>query len=159
MTLKARDLMTTHVHTASPEDTIAKVARVLSENAISAMPVCDAQGHVVGLISEGDLMRPFAKSTEHRRSWWLARLAEGTDLSATFLEHVNPEQWRIGTLMNRDVVTATEATTLPALAELMMTHRVKRVPIVRDGILVGIVSRADIIRAVVTMPQDVPESA
>jgi CBS domain-containing protein len=151
---EAHALMTSNVLTVSPDDTVATIAGIFAAHNISAVPVCDKAGTLLGMVSEGDLMRPFAESNDLRRSWWLSLLAEGADLAPDFVEYVRRDRLRARDLMTAPVVTATESTTLPQLSELMTRHRIKRVPIVRDGRMVGIVSRADLVRAFSRMRPD-----
>jgi CBS domain-containing protein len=157
MSVDAATIMTTKVITAAPDDTVAQVARKLATHHISAVPVCDAEGRVLGMLSEGDLMRPFATETEQRRAWWLRMLGEGTDLAPEFLAYVRQDQRRAKDLMVTPVITATEQTPARELADLMMRHRIKRVPVLRDGKLAGIVSRADLIHAIAHMPDALTE--
>lgn len=155
--LDAANIMTRKVVTVRPTDTVAKVARLLSENAISAVPVCDAAGALLGMVSEGDLMRPFIDSSLKRRARWLTLLADGTDLAPEFLDYVRLDRHQVDELMTRPVITAGEGAHVTELAELLVQHRIKRLPIVRDGKLVGIVSRADVIRAIAQSPDAVAE--
>jgi CBS domain-containing protein len=150
--------MTRNVVTVEPDDTIAKVARSLSDHGISAVPVCDARGAVIGMVSEGDLIAPFGASSSTKRSWWLNLLAEGADLAPSFLDCIKVENRRVGDLMVRPVVTATPAATVPELADLLMKHHIKRLPVISDGKLVGIVSRADLIDAFARTPDAVVEA-
>lgn len=152
MSVDAASVMTREVITVSPDATVAKVAAVLAEHDISAVPVCDTNGALLGMLSEGDLMRPFGAANEMRRAWWLGMLAEGTGLAPEFLDYVRLDRRRAQDLMVRDVVTATERTSLSEIADLMSKHRIKRVPILRDGKLVGIVSRADVVRTLARSP-------
>jgi CBS domain-containing protein len=152
MTIDAASIMTRDVVTAGPEDTVARVAALLTEHEISAVPVCDKDGKLLGMLSEGDLMRPFGQENSLRRAWWLGMLAEGTDLAPEFLDYVRVDQRRAKDLMTTDVVSATERASAGEIADLLSKHRIKRVPIVRDGKLVGIVSRADLIRAIAGSP-------
>ncbi|WP_284946867.1 CBS domain-containing protein [Acidisoma cladoniae] len=142
------EMMTRAVYTVLPEATVSEVAKLLVGHAISALPVCDASGALVGIISEGDLLRPFTESKALKRASWLNLLAEGSDLAPEFLAFIKQEQWTVGQLMTHRVVTTTEAMSLSGLAELLTTHHIKRVPVLRDGRLVGIVSRSDIVRAI-----------
>jgi CBS domain-containing protein len=142
------EMMTRAVYTVLPEATVSEVAKLLVGHAISALPVCDASGALVGIISEGDLLRPFTESKALKRASWLNLLAEGSDLAPEFLAFIKQEQWTVGQLMTHRVVTATEAMSLSGLAELLTTNHIKRVPVMRDGRLVGIVSRSDIVRAI-----------
>ena len=157
MAVDAATIMTTKVITAAPDDTVARVARLLATHHISAVPVCDAEGRVVGMLSEGDLMRPFSTETEKRRAWWLRMLAEGTELAPEFLDYVRQDQRRARDLMVTPVITAEEQTPAREIADLMMQHHIKRVPIVRDGKLVGIVARADLVRAIARSPDALTE--
>ena len=157
MPLDAAAIMTTNVITAAPDDTVARVARLLANNHISAVPVCDADDHVLGMLSEGDLMRPFASETELRRAWWLRMLSEGTDLAPEFLAYIRQDQRRAKDLMVSPTITVTEQTPAREVADLIMRHRIKRVPVLRDGKLVGVVSRADLIRAIAQTPDALSE--
>ncbi len=153
--LDAAGIMTRGVVTARPTDTVAHVARMLSEHGISAVPVCDDSGALLGMVSEGDLMRPFVDTNVKRRAWWLTLLADGTDLAPEFVDYVRLDRHQIGDLMTRPVITAAETAPITELAEQMVRNRIKRLPIVRDGKLVGIVSRADVIRAIAQSPDAV----
>jgi CBS domain-containing protein len=155
--LDAASIMSREVVTARPEDTVSQVARLLTHNQISAVPVCDQSGALLGMVSEGDLMRPFSSSNVERRGRWLALLADGTDLAPDFLEYVRLDRHRVSDLMTRPAITASESAGIADLAELLAKHRIKRLPIVRDGKLVGIVSRADVIRAIARSPEAVVE--
>jgi CBS domain-containing protein len=157
--LDAASIMTRSVITARPDDTVAHVARLLSDNNISAVPVCDASGALLGMVSEGDLMRPFIAENVRRRAWWLALLADGTDLAPEFLEYVRLDQHSVADLMTTHIVSAREATDVTELADMLVHHRIKRVPVLRDGKLVGIVSRADVIRAIARSPGAIVEAA
>lgn len=157
--LDAASIMTRNVITARPDDTVSHVARLLSENNISAVPVCDASGTLLGMVSEGDLMRPFVTENVKRRTWWLALLADGTDLAPEFLEYVRLDRHSVADLMTKQIVSADAGTDLTELADLLVRHRIKRLPIVRDGKLIGIVSRADVIRAIARSPGAITEAA
>lgn len=155
--LDAASIMTRNVVTARPTDTVAHVARMLAEHGISAVPVCDDSGALLGMVSEGDLMRPFIDTNVKRRAWWLALLADGTDLAPEFLDYVRLDRHEVGDLMTKPVITANETTSVTELAEQMVQHRIKRLPIVREGKLLGIVSRADVIGAIARSPDAVTE--
>jgi CBS domain-containing protein len=158
MTLTAADIMTKKVVTAHPNDSVAKVARLLSDHQISAVPVCDAQGSVLGMLSEGDLIRPFGKDNVSRRAWWLNLLAEGTDLAPSFLDLLRVENHPAREMMVAPAITATADTPVPVLADLLSRHHIKRLPILDDGKLVGIVSRADLVHAIARTPDVITES-
>jgi CBS domain-containing protein len=150
--------MTRNVMTAKPDDTVAKVARLLSDHGISAVPVCDAAGAVVGMVSEGDLIGPVGTTSSTKRSWWLNLLAEGTDLAPSFLDLIKVENRRVADLMVTPVITAAPSTTVPELADLLMKYHIKRLPVVSGGKLVGVVSRADLIHAFARTPDAIVES-
>lgn len=158
MTLTAAEIMTRKVVTARPEDSVAKVAGLLSDNGISALPICDAQGAVIGMLSEGDLIRPYGQEHSSKRAWWLNLLADGTDLAPAFLECIKVENHPARDLMVTPVLTAAPDTAVSELADLMSRHHIKRLPIVRDGKLVGIVSRADVVHAIARTPDAIAEA-
>lgn len=152
MPVDAASVMTRDVIKVGPNATVAEVAALLAKHDISAVPVCDEKGTLLGMLSEGDLMRPFGAANEMRRAWWLGVLAEGTDLAPDFLDYIRVDRRSAHDLMTQDVVTATDQTSLSEIADLMSKHRIKRVPILTDGKLVGIVSRADVVRALAGLP-------
>jgi CBS domain-containing protein len=158
MSLIATDIMTSKVITANPDDTVAKIAAILFDHGISAVPICDTHGGVLGMLSEGDLMRPFGKEKASKRAWWLGLLAEGTDLAPIFVESVKLENHLARELMVTPVITAPADATVPELADLLERHHIKRLPILRDGKLVGIVSRADVVRAIAWTPDEIAEA-
>jgi CBS domain-containing protein len=143
--MQAADIMTTNVISVGPETSVQEIASLLSERGISGVPVVDGKRQLVGMVSEGDLMRRVETGTQLRRSWWLEMLSTNTELAS---EYVKSRGRRARHVMTRDVVSVTEATPLAEIADLLERHRIKRVPVVRDGILVGIVSRANLVRAV-----------
>jgi len=147
MNLSAADIMTREVVTARLTDTVAVVARLLADHAISAVPVCDARGALAGIVSEGDLMRPFGQANAMRRAWWLDLLAEGTALAPEFLDYIKTDRRRAQDLMVSPVLTVPETASVPDIADLLAQSHIKRVPVMRGSKLVGIVSRADIVKA------------
>jgi len=145
--MKASDVMVADVITVKPDSDVPDVALLLLSNRISAVPVVDDSGALVGMISEGDLLRRDEAGTGHERSWWLKLLMGREILAAEFLkEHSR----KVADLMTRDVVSAAPDTPVADIATLLERHRIKRVPIVRDGKVVGIVSRANLIQALAT---------
>jgi CBS domain-containing protein len=157
MSLTAADIMTQDVVTARPDSSVAEVAKLLTDREISAVPVCDEQGKPLGMLSEGDLMRPFGKENALKRAWWLNVLAEGTELAPAFVDYVRLDNRKARDLMVTPVITVSADASVPEIADLLARHRVKRVPVVRDGRVIGIVSRADVIRALAKSPEDVVE--
>jgi len=144
--MKASDVMSVDVITVPTAASVQEVAGLLLKHRISALPVVDEEGALVGIISEGDLVRRAEVDTDQRRSWWLDILANKTN-EALATEYVKSHSRRVEDIMTRDVVTATPATPLRDIATVLEKHRIKRVPIVANGKLVGIVSRANLVQA------------
>ncbi len=143
--MKARDVMVSPVITTKPSASVKEVAQTLLTHHISAVPVIDDAGKMVGIVSEGDLMRRADLGTERHRSWWLAALfAEEEALAA---EYVKQHSKKVADVMTKRLVTASPDTPLGEIAGLLERHSIKRVPIVENGALVGIVSRANLIQA------------
>jgi CBS domain-containing protein len=145
--VKARDLMTSEVVSVSPDTPLRDIAGLLLAHQISAVPVVDAAGTVVGMVSEGDLIGRSEAEREARRDWWLALLAEGQALSADFLAALRDAERTARDVMSAPVVRVTEDTEASEIAALLAQYRIKRVPVVRNGKVVGIISRADLLRA------------
>jgi CBS domain-containing protein len=143
----AAAVMTRDIVSVRPDAGIAEIADTLIKHGISGAPVVDASGKLLGMISEGDLLRPFSRKRQARRTWWLQMLAEGEPLAPEFLDYISTDRHKAADLMTQNLIVAQESTRLPDIADLLTAHRIKRVPILRDGKLVGIVSRADLVRA------------
>jgi CBS domain-containing protein len=109
----------------------------------------DAEHRPLGLVSEGDVMRHFGVQFQSKRAQWLRMLAEGEALAPEFLAEIRLNQHQVREIMHSPIISADEDASLAELADLMQLHGIKRVPILRNGVLVGIVSRADVVRAVV----------
>lgn len=145
--MRAMDVMTTDVITVDPAMTIQALATLLAERGISGAPVVEG-GRLVGIISEGDLLHRAEIGTARRhrvrrRSWWLDHFA-----SDAARDYVKSHGRTVNDIMSRDVVTVSEETDLGDVAALLEAKRVKRVPVMRGGAVVGIISRANIVRAV-----------
>jgi CBS domain-containing protein len=146
--LLARDVMTARPITVPPDASVIDIARILLDHGVSAVPVLEG-GRVVGIVSEGDLMRRTETGTDHRRSWWL-KLFTGS--AALARDYARSHGERAADVMTTSVVTVTPETPLHEIAGLLEERRIKRVPVVRKGTLVGIVSRADLLRAFAMTP-------
>jgi CBS-domain-containing membrane protein len=151
--MNAADMMTSPVVTIGPEATVRDAAWTLLTHRISAVPVLDGQGRLVGIVSEGDLVRRAETGTQRRRSWWGMFGVGSEQLAAEF---VRSHGRKVADVMSRNVITAREDTPAPEIARLMETHGIKRVPIVADGKLLGIVSRADFLTALTGMQHAAP---
>jgi len=145
--MKAMDVMVRDVITVRPDDEVAVAIKLLAEHDVSALPVVDDGGKVVGVISEADLMRREEIGTERHRSWWLEAVTPGATLAGEFAK---AHGRKVREIMSDTVVSATEGTPLGEIAGLLEKHRIKRVPILRDGKLAGIVSRSNLIQALAT---------
>jgi CBS-domain-containing membrane protein len=110
---------------------------------VSGIPIIDEDGQLIGITTEGDLLRRVEAGTERQRSRWSEWFLPNSRLAA---DYVKSHARRVGDIMTRDVVTVDESATLGEIADLMEQHRIKRVPVVHDSKLVGIVSRADLLR-------------
>ena len=155
--MKARDVMVSPVITVKPFSSVREVAKTFLERRISAVPVVDDQGKLVGIVSEGDLLHRSEAGTERQRPWWLLALT-GDDTLAS--EYVKAHGRKVADIMTRNVITATPDTPLHEIAALLEKNSIKRVPIVKDGQLVGIVTRANLIQAVASARKelDIPLS-
>ncbi len=149
--MRAMDVMTTPVITVDPDTTVRDLAKLLSERNISGVPVCEDGDRLVGIVSEGDLLHRVETGTERRlqkrRSWWLDSLAAE---EAAARDYVKAHGQRVRDIMSREVISVADTTDLAEVAMLLETRLIKRVPVVRDGKLVGIISRANLVRALAT---------
>ena len=141
--MNARDIMTRNVITVSPDTRIADIAKLLAERRVSGVPVVD-NGKIVGIVSEGDLVRRSEIGTDRRGgSWWL-RLFR----SETPIDFVKSHGQIAGDIMTSPALTIGENTPLNEIADIFESKHIKRVPVVSDGKIVGIVSRANLVRAI-----------
>lgn len=149
----AKDVMTTSVVTVLPGTEVREIAALFLERRISAVPVLDGDGELRGIVSEGDLLNRPEAGTQHRRSWWL-RLFSGPDDQAR--EYLRVHGHRAKDVMTENVVTVPEDMPLAKIAALLERHRIKRVPVMRDGKLVGIVSRANLLQGLAAWQPQAP---
>ncbi len=139
----AKDIMTTNVVTITRDTRVEDIAKLLLERSISAVPVVDgAENRLVGIVSEGDMMFRRESETERHRSWWLNLLASPEDQAR---EYVKAHGQRAEDVMTREVVTVAEDTPVGEIAQILERRRIKRIPVLRDGKIVGIVSRANLL--------------
>lgn len=150
--MKARDVMTCHAISVTPDLAVQAIANTLVKNGISAVPVVGLDGRLLGIVSEGDLMRRVETGTLRQRSWWLEMMMSGRSLAEEF---VKTHGLKAKDVMTTDVVTATPEATLREIADKMERHGVKRIPIVEGGCVVGVVSRANLVQAVASGMSDV----
>jgi len=150
--MRAMDVMTTNVITVDPDTSVQALATLLSERGISGVPVVDKDGRLVGIVSEGDLLHRAETGTERRtqrrRSRWLDTFAADQEAAR---DYVKAHGRSVQEIMTREVISVSDTTELADIATLLETKRIRRVPVVRDGKLVGIVSRANLVRALAMM--------
>ncbi|MEI9987889.1 MAG: CBS domain-containing protein [Aliidongia sp.] len=142
--MRAIDVMVRDVVTVHADTDMAEAIRLLSEHDVSALPVVDADGRLIGIISEADLLHRVELGTEKRRPWWLEAVTGASTLAHDFAKSHGK---KVGELMTPEVISVGEETPVSEIAALLERKRIKRVPITRDGKLVGIVSRSNLIQA------------
>ena len=141
--MHAKDVMTVNVISVAQDSPMHEVVGLLLKYRISAVPVVDSAGKVVGIISEGDLLRPEgANAAGTKRPWWLEAVYHGQTV-----DYEKSKARTADAVMTRDVVTVDDDMPLNEIAGLLERHHIKRVPVTRDGRLVGIVSRANLLHA------------
>jgi CBS domain-containing protein len=152
--LTAADVMTTDVVSVGPDTLVRDIAQLLYTRRISGVPVVE-QGAVIGIVSEGDLIGHAAAIGEQRHSWWLSAFMNDS-LSAR--NYTKTHGRTAGDVMTTNVVTVEETATLAEIAKTLERHRIKRVPVVRHGKLVGIVTRGNLLRGLATLDVEPPSS-
>ncbi|MEY9199449.1 CBS domain-containing protein [Sinorhizobium fredii] len=143
----ARDIMNKKVLSISPDHSVRHAAHTMLEAGISGLPVCDDQGRLIGMLSEGDLLR----RAELGLVAWHGTARAGAKPEAFIKGH----SWRVGDVMTQPVVTVDEDVPLGRVAELMAAKRFKRIPVMRGEEMVGIITRSDILRTIAASVPDV----
>jgi CBS domain-containing protein len=146
--MNAADVMVTNVITVGPDATVQEVAEILLKNKISAVPVVSQGGKILGIVSEGDMLRRVESHTLRHRSWWLRLLTADAQLRNEF---VKSHSHKVVDVMTPKVLTVSPETPLGEIASVLEKNGIKRVPVVKDGKLVGIVSRANLLQAIATI--------
>jgi len=142
--MKAKNVMTRDVITVGPEASVLEAVRLMLQRRISGLPVVDASGTLVGMVTEGDFMRRAELGTErHAPRWW--EFLAGPGRAAT--DYVHAKGRKVHEVMSGDVHSVTEDTSLTEIVETMERRRVKRVPVLRGRKLVGIITRSNLLRA------------
>lgn len=155
--MRAGDVMTRNVVTVTPETTVPELVQILLSRNISGVPVVATDGTLVGIVTEGDLVRRSELGTERKRGGWLAFFTATATMAQ---DYVRSHGTKVSDLMTPGVVAVTPETPLVEIADLMEERHVRRVPVVQDGKVVGIVSRANLLRAWASLPAEaVPVSA
>jgi CBS domain-containing protein len=143
-TVIAADIMVREVVTIDPDESVARAAALMTANDVSALPVISADGRLVGIISEADLLRRKEIATATNRPSWVETITPAATVAAEF---VKSHGKRVADLMSKDVISVGETASLNDIVALLERNRIKRVPVVRGDQLVGIVSRGNLIQA------------
>jgi CBS domain-containing protein len=141
----AADFMTTSIVSTTPDATVERCAELMLENGVSALPVLNAQQELVGIVSEGDLLHRAELGTDKvARPWWLGMLATRRSLAD---DYVHSHSKHVRDVMTSKVLAITSTASLTDIASMLESNRIKRLPVVDGGRLVGIVSRANLVQA------------
>jgi CBS domain-containing protein len=151
--MKAGDVMTRNVVSTRPNASIAEMAKLMLDNRISGLPVIDDQGELVGIVTEGDCLRRAEMGTERKRPRWLEFLIGPGRLAN---EYIHTHSRKVAEVMTQSPITVTEDAPLDEVVHLMESRRIKRLPVVRDGKVMGIVSRANLLHALASVVSDLP---
>ena len=146
--MKAQDVMTRDVITIDPDSTVLQAARLMLQHHVSGLPVVDGNRNLVGVLSEGDFLRRRETKTERRRSRWLEFLMGPGRIAA---EYSHSHGSKVSEVMSTDVQSVEQDTALEDIVELMERKRIKRVPVLCGGQLVGIVTRSNLMHAMVSL--------
>lgn len=152
--MRAHQIMTRNVVTVSPETTIVDAANIMLKQHISGLPVTDSDGKLVGIVSQGDFLRRAEIGTERKRSRWLGLLLGAGREASDFIR----EQGRkVGDVMTANPSTISEDTLLEDIVAVMEKNGIKRLPVVRDDKIVGIVTRTNLLQAVADLAREIPD--
>jgi CBS domain-containing protein len=151
--MKAKGVMTRNVISITPDATVLQAARLMLQHHISGLPVIDKTGQLVGVLSEGDFLRRRETRTERRRSRWLEFLMGPGRIAADYIHsHGN----KVSDVMSRNVKTIGEDAAVEDIVQLMEKWRIKRLPVLRGNKIVGIVTRSNLMHAVVSLARSAP---
>jgi CBS-domain-containing membrane protein len=157
--MQASDVMTKDVVTVGPETTVGDIAALLVTHRIGAVPVVSGDRTLIGIVSQTDLAHRSETGTERRRKWWLEAFAD-PDVKAR--EYARSHGHKAQDVMTRVVVSVSASASLAEVADALDTHRIRQVPVVSEGRLAGIISRADLVRTLaevsITAPAARPDS-
>ena len=152
--MRAGDVMVRDVVTVRPDTDVAEAIKLLAEHDVSALPVLGEAGNLAGMLSEADLIHRVEIGTEKHRPWWQEAVTGASTLAADFAKSHGK---RVGEVMSTGVISVSEDTPLSGIAALFERKRIKRVPVVKEGRLVGIVSRANLIQALASVVGQIDE--
>jgi len=149
--MEAQDVMSRPVFSITPTDSLTSAIRIMLQNHISGLPVIDADGRLQGMLTEGDLLRRVETGTQRQRPRWISFLRGPGRLAD---EYVQTHARKVSEVMTPDPVTVAEDTPLEEVVSLMEKHRIKRVPVMRGGKVMGIISRANLLYALANIARD-----
>ena len=152
--MRAHQIMTRNAITVLPGTPIIEAARTMLENHVSGLPVLDQSGKLVGIVSESDFLRRSEINTQHRRPRWLQYFLSPAHSADDF---IHERRRKVEDVMSRDPIAAGEDTPLDELVRLMEKNGIKRLPVLRDDKLVGIITRANLLQAVASMAREIPD--
>jgi len=153
--MKASEIMTVGVYTIKPDASVRDAARLMIEKGISGLPVVDAAGQLIGMVTEGDFLRRAETATERRRPRWLEILTGPNRLAS---DYVRTHGRKLEEIMTREVVTVSPDTPVQDVVGIMEQHRIKRIPVMRYDTIIGIVSRANLVQALARLAEEAPPS-
>jgi CBS domain-containing protein len=146
--MRAIDVMVREVVTVRPDTDVADAVKLLAEHDVSALPVVDGEGNLLGILSEADLIHRAEIGTEKHRPWWLEAVTGASRLAEEFAKSHGK---KVGEIMTSGAISVSEDTPLSEIAALFEQKQIKRVPVVKDGKLIGIVSRSNLVQALATV--------
>lgn len=152
--MRAHQVMNRRVITVTPDTSIVDAANIMLRQHISGLPVVDAAGKLVGIVSEGDFLRRGEIGTQKKRGRWLSFLVGPGRSAADF---VHAQGRKVGEVMTHEPLTVTEETPLEDIVELMEKNHVKRLPVLRNNKMVGIITRSNLLQAVASLARDIPD--
>ena len=142
--MKAQDIMTRDVTTVSPNTSVSDIAAVMVEKHISGVPVLTDNGQIIGMVSQSDLLHRAELGTERTYKWWFRTFADSNALAQ---DYAKAHGRKAHDIMSRYVVSVRDDAELRDVADILDNYRIKRVPVVQEGRLVGIITRGDLVRA------------
>jgi CBS domain-containing protein len=156
MAMQVKDVMTRSVISVEAKESILTAARLMLQNRISGLPVVDAEGELVGIVTEGDFLRRSEIGTRRRRPKWLEFIVGPGKLAD---EYVHAAGRKVDDIMTHDPFFTTESASLETVVELMERHHIKRLPVMHGGKIVGIVSRANLMHALASLARGDAQAA
>ena len=154
--MQVKDVMTGNVISVGADEPIVKAARLMLQNRISGLPVVDEKGELIGVVTEGDFLRRREIGTERQRPKWLEFVLGPGKLAE---EYVHTSGRKVAEIMTPDPWTIGEEDALEHVVEVMERRHIKRLPVIRAGRMVGIVSRANLMHALASLSREIPAPA